>query len=52
MDLAFLGAGALGGIGLVAALVMAIVMDGGKVRPSERAARTPDGARGMKVDRR
>jgi len=52
MDLAFLGAGALGGIGLVAALVMAIVMDGGKVRPSERAARAPDGARGMKANRR
>ena len=31
MDLAFLGAGALGGLGLVIALVVAIVMDGGEV---------------------
>lgn len=31
MDFAFLGAGALGGLGLVIALVVAIVMDGGKI---------------------
>lgn len=35
MDMAFLGAGALGGIAFVAAVVMAIVMEGGKVGRTE-----------------
>jgi hypothetical protein len=38
MDMAFLGAGALGGVALVAALVIAIIMDGGKVGRQQSAA--------------
>ena len=37
MDLAFIGAGALGAIGFVASLVIAIVLDGGKVGRPDRA---------------
>ena len=35
MDMAFLGAGALGGLAFIAALVMAIIMEGGKVGRTE-----------------
>jgi len=42
MDLAFLSAGALGGVGLVVSLIVAIVADGGKMT---RSATEPSAAR-------
>ena len=55
MDLAFIGAGALGAIGFVASLVIAIVLDGGKVGRSERAlvrGYSPASLRGQRTSQR
>ena len=55
MDLAFIGAGALGAIGFVASLVIAIVLDGGKVGRPERAlvrGYSPGSSRGQRTSQR